>query len=143
MRLMSQGPSTYLHGDLHIGNTYLTPEDRIGVADWQIGLKGSWAYDFAYIVTTALEIDDRRAWERALLEFYLERLAANGGGTMHSETAWQAYRQATLYPYFAWIYTLGRSRVQPAFQPDAVSMTMIERIATAIDDLDSLAAVGF
>ena len=56
--------------------------------------------------------------------------------------AWAAYRQATLYPYFAWVYTIGRSRLQPRFQPDRVSLTMIERIATAIEDLDSLGAVG-
>ena len=46
-------------------------------------------------------------------------------------------------PYFAWVYTIGRSRLQPNFQSDRVSLTMIERISTAIDDLDSLRAVGF
>jgi hypothetical protein len=37
---------------------------------------------------------------------------------------------------------MGRSRLQPNFQPDGVSLTMIERISTAIDDLDSLGVVG-
>jgi hypothetical protein len=40
------------------------------------------------------------------------------------------------------VYTIGRSRLQPKFQPRQVSLSMIERIATAIDDLDSLGAVG-
>lgn len=53
-----------------------------------------------------------------------------------------AYRRATLYPYFAWVYTVGRSRLQPEFQPAEVSLTMIRRIAAAIDDLDSVGAVG-
>jgi hypothetical protein len=96
----------------------------------------------AYIVATALTVGDRRACERDLLDFYLDRLAAAGGAEMSRDHAWQAYRQATFYPYFAWVYTIGRSRLQPTFQPEDVSLLMIERIAAAIEDLDSLAAVG-
>ncbi len=142
MEIQSRAPWTYLHGDLHIANTYLTADRRVGVADWQIGLKGSWAYDYAYILITALEPEDRRAWERDLLELYLQRLAGAGGPRLDRDAAWLAYRQATFYPYFAWTYTLGRSRLQPAFQPQEVSLTMIERITAAIDDLGSLRAVG-
>ncbi|MGH3421200.1 MAG: phosphotransferase, partial [Streptosporangiaceae bacterium] len=138
----SQGPMTYLHGDLHVANTYLAADGSVGVCDWQCGLRGSWVHDFAYIVATALETEDRRAWEWELLQFYLEHLAAAGGGTLSPEAAWLAYRGALFYPYFAWIYTLGRSRIQPAFQPDGVSLTLIGRIAAAIDDLGGLAAVG-
>jgi hypothetical protein len=142
MHLASHGPRTYLHGDLHIANTYLTQAGRMGIADWQIGLQGSWAYDYAYLVSTALKVEDRRAWEHDLLEFYLDRLAAAGGATIRRESAWRAYRQATLYPYFAWVYTIGRSWLQPKFQPDEISLAMIQRIASAIDDLDSLGALG-
>jgi hypothetical protein len=142
MQAASEGPQTYLHGDLHIANTYLTRAGDVGFADWQVGLRGSWAFDYAYIITTALELEDRRAWERDLLDFYLERLAAAGGEAIATADAWQAYRQATFYPYFAWLYTLGRSRLQPRFQPDGVGLTLIGRIAAAIDDLDSLGAVG-
>ena len=142
MQLLSQGPRTYLHGDLHIANAYLTQEGRMGVCDWQTCLQGSWAHDYAYIVATALRVDDRRAWESHLLDFYLERLCDAGGAAIPRERAWQRYRQALLYPYFAWVYTLGRARIQPAFQPAAISLAMIERIAAAIDDLDALGAVG-
>ncbi|HZE03747.1 MAG TPA: phosphotransferase, partial [Solirubrobacteraceae bacterium] len=140
--IASDGPRTYLHGDLHVANTYLTRDSAMGIADWQVGLQGSWAYDYAYLVASALETDERRAWERDLLEFYLERLAAAGGAVLGRESAWRAYRRATLYPYFAWTYTLGRSRLQPKFQPDDVSLTMIRRISAAIEDLGSLDAVG-
>lgn len=142
MQIASQGPPTYLHGDLHIANTYLTRDQRMGVADWQAGLRGSWAYDYAYLLATALEVEDRRAWEGELLDFYLDRLAAAGGEPIPRGQAWESYRRATFYPYFAWVYTIGRSRLQPHFQPDEVSLTMIERISAAIDDLGSLAAVG-
>lgn len=138
----SEAPHTYLHGDLHIANTYRTREGRWGVADWQVGLRGSWACDYAYLVITALEVEDRRAFEHELLDFYLDRLAACGGPAIERADAWAAYRRATLYPYFAWVYTIGRSRLQPRFQPDVVSLTMIGRISAAIEDLDSLGGVG-
>ena len=142
LTLAGRPPHTYLHGDLHVANTYLTQDRRMGICDWQVGLRGSWSYDFTYLLITALDVGDRRAWERDLLRFYLERLAAGGGSAPDPAEAWLAYRQATLYPYFAWIYTLGRSRLQPRFQPEQVSLTMIARISAAIDDLDSLAAIG-
>jgi hypothetical protein len=142
MESLSQGPPTYLHGDLHIANTYLTRENGIGVCDWQVGLRGSWAYDYAYLVATALEVADRRAWEADLLDYYLERLCAAGGGPLRRADAWMAYRRALFYPYFAWLYTIGRSRLQPSFQPVQVSLTMLERLGTAIADLDSFGAVG-
>jgi hypothetical protein len=112
------------------------------VCDWQVGLRGSWAYDYSYLLATALEIEDRRAWEHDLLDFYLEQLAAAGGEPVPRARAWQAYRQALFYPYFAWLYTIGRSRLQPNFQPREVSLMMIERIAAAIADLGSFGAVG-
>jgi hypothetical protein len=142
MELASRGPRTYLHGDLHIANTYITRDERMGIADWQVGLQGSWAFDYAYLLATATEVEDRRSWEAGLLDFYLAQLAEAGGARIAPDDAWQAYRQATFYPYFAWTYTLGRGRLQPRFQPDEVSLVMIERIAAAIDDLDSLSAVG-
>lgn len=142
MQLASERPHTYLHGDLHIANAYLTQAGKMGIADWQVGLKGSWAQDYAYMVATALEVEDRRAWEADLLDFYLERLAAAGGAPIPRAQAGLAYRRAILYPYFAWVYTIGRSRLQPRFQLGEVSLTMIRRISAAIEDLDSFAAVG-
>lgn len=142
MVLASRGPRTYLHGDLHVANTYVTASEALGIADWQVGLQGSWVHDYAYLVCTALEIEDRRAWEKDLLAFYLDRLRAAGGERIELTRAWEDYRRATLYPYFAWIYTLGRARLQPKFQPERASLTMIRRIAAAIADLDSLGAVG-
>ena len=142
MELASQGPPTYLHGDMHVANTYRTWEGRMGICDWQVGLRGSWAHDYAYLLATALETEDRRRWERELLDRYLGQLAEAGGPSLDPETAWDSYRQATFYPYFAWLYTIGRSRLQPAFQPPETCHSLITRIAAAIDDLDSFGAVG-
>jgi hypothetical protein len=142
LRRASAGPHTFLHGDLHVANTYATADGRIGVCDWQVAMRGCWCHDVAYLIATALAVEDRRRWERELLEHYLQRLGAAGGARIPFADAWDAYRRSLLYPYFAWLYTLGRSRLQPAFQPPAVSLMLVERIATAIDDLESFAAVS-
>jgi Ecdysteroid kinase-like family len=142
MQIASHGPRTYLHGDLHIANTYLARVGRMGICDWQLELQGSGAHDYAYLIATALEVEDRRAWEPETLHFYLEHLAGAGGEKIPFAPAWQAYRQATFYPYFAWVYRIGRSRLQPKFQPGDVSLAMIGRISAAIDDLDAFDAVG-
>lgn len=136
------GTRTYLHGDLHVGNTYVTNEQRMGIADWQIGVTGSWVYDYAYIVGTGLDVADRRAWEHDLLHHYLEHLALSGGPALAHDEAFTAYREAMFYPYFAWAYTIGRHFLMPKYQPDAYSLELMRRTAYAIDDLASFGAVG-
>lgn len=136
--LLSQGPLTLVHGDSHIGNTYMTREGNMGYGDWQIVQRGGWAYDYCYILNTALEVADRRDWERDLLRFYLDRLHAAGGDKLDFDAAWLSVRQSTMYPYFAWVFTIGAGRLQPAMQPDSISIPIIERTSHAIEDLESL-----
>jgi predicted unusual protein kinase regulating ubiquinone biosynthesis (AarF/ABC1/UbiB family) len=33
---VSRAPQTLLHGDPHIGNTYVLPDDTVGFLDWQM-----------------------------------------------------------------------------------------------------------
>lgn len=139
--LLSQGPMTLLHGDSHIGNTYMTRDGRMGYGDWQIVQRGGWAYDYCYILNTALKVADRRNWERDLLRFYLDRLHAAGGEKLSFDKAWLQVRQSTMYPYFAWVFTIGAGRLQPAMQPDSVSIPIIERTSHAIEDLESLSVL--
>src|SRR4051812_44556978 len=35
------GPHTLLHGDAHIGNTYVLPDDTVGFLDWQVLRRGN------------------------------------------------------------------------------------------------------
>ncbi|WP_330257029.1 aminoglycoside phosphotransferase family protein [Nocardia sp. NBC_00565] len=141
LEIASTGPQTFLHGDSHIGNTYITAAGRMGFTDWQVVLRGSWAYDFAYVVSSGLAVADRRAWERDLLTGYLERLAACGAPAPDFDTAWLAYRQQALYPYFIWLSTIGHSAIQPKYQPDEISLGIIERTAMTVLDLEAAQAV--
>jgi len=135
-------PRTLLHGDSHAGQTYHTADGRMGLTDWQATMQGGWSYDVAYFIASACEPDDRREWETELLELYLEELATHGGKAPDLEEAFLRFRQSLLYPYSAWAFTIGRAFYQPKMQPDHISLAIIERLSTAIDDLASLAAVG-
>lgn len=135
-------PRTLLHGDSHVGQTYRTADGRMGLADWQATLQGGWAYDFAYLVGSACEPADRRAWDRELLEMYLGRLAEEGGRPPAFEDAWRSYCQCLFYPYSAWAFTIGRAAYQPKMQPDEFSLAIIRRLTAAIDENEAFSAVG-
>jgi aminoglycoside phosphotransferase (APT) family kinase protein len=135
-------PRTLLHGDSHVGQTYVTSDGRMGLADWQVTMQGGWAYDFSYFVGSACEPEDRREWEKELLELYLEALDRAGGKAPCFDEAWLRYRQTLFYPYAAWVFTIGRAFYQPKMQPEDTCLAIIERLATALDDLNSFEAVG-
>jgi Phosphotransferase enzyme family len=135
-------PRTLLHGDSHAGQTYITGDGRMGLTDWQATLQGGWSYDFSYFVGSACEPEDRRAWEKGLLEFYLEALDTAGGKAPSFDEAWLRYRQALFYPYSAWAFTIGRAFYQPKMQDVDICLAIIKRLSAAIDELDSCEALG-
>lgn len=142
MRAFSEGPTTLLHGDPHIGNTYRTAAGAMSFTDWQVCMQGSWAFDYAYAVSTALTVENRRAWERDLLDRYLERLAQGGGEPPEFDDAFRAYRQGLLYPLHTWTTVIGRSALQPLMQSEDVCRLIIERVSHAIEDLDAVGSAA-
>ncbi|MEV4124039.1 aminoglycoside phosphotransferase family protein [Nocardia sp. NPDC049707] len=134
-------PATLLHGDPHIGQTYVTRDGRMGYVDWQVVMRGGWAHDFAYTVNSGCEPEDRRAWDRELLEAYLDELGRAGGEVPSFDDAWLLYRQQSMFAYAAWAFTIGRAAYQPKMQSTETCLTLLKRITTAIDDHDSLKAL--
>jgi hypothetical protein len=133
-----RGPRSFLHSDVHIGNWYRTDEGAMGLCDWQCPSKGHWSRDVAYAISTALRSEDRREWERDLVDRYLERLQELAGVRVPASEAWDHYRQQMLHALWMWTITLCHSPFLPNMQPDDTSMEMISRITTAMADLDSL-----
>jgi thiamine kinase-like enzyme len=134
-------PATFLHSDVHVGNWYQTGAGRMGLCDWQCPSRGHWSRDVAYALASALEPDDRRAWERELLAHYLERLAEQGAPRLDFDRAFSWYRQQLLHAFSMWTITLRHSLLLPSMQSEAMTLAMMQRIATAIDDLDALDSV--
>lgn len=131
-------PRTLLHSDVHLKNWYAAPGDRMGLSDWQIMAIGNWSRDFIYAMTTALTIDDRRAWIDDLLRLYLDRSAQHGIAVPAFDDAMRLCRQQMFTALAFWTVTLSPAANMPAMQPESSSRVFIERILRAIDDHDAL-----
>jgi hypothetical protein len=137
-----RGPRTLLHSDMHLGNWYAVGEHGMGLYDWQCMTTGEWALDVVYAVMSALTIEDRRAWERELLELYLEELARAGGIAPPFDEAWLRYRQQVFHGLVFWLYTIGSGRMQPQMQKQSVAKANVARMTQATIDLESLDSVA-
>lgn len=134
-------PSSFLHSDVHIGNWYQTKNGRMGLCDWQCPSRGHWSRDFAYALTAGLTVEDRRAWERDLLNRYLDRFAEHTGTRPDFDQSWRWYRQQVLHALAMWTITLCHSPFLPSMQTEATTLTMLERMSVAMVDLESLDSV--
>lgn len=123
------GTLCLVHGDAHAGNVYRDASGLLGLVDWQVLQKGSWAQDVAYHLGAVLTPEDRRKHERALLGEYLRRRKAFGGTDINPDTAWLSYRTAMAYGYYMWAIT---RKVEPA-----IIHEFVYRLGTAVDDLQS------
>jgi hypothetical protein len=103
--------------------------------DWQLSLRGSWALDVGYLLTSALSIEDRRAHERDLLQGYLQRLMAARVAAPDASDAWLRYRQNALYGVLLWLITPG------GVHSDEAQSEYLRRCLTAADDLETLDAL--
>lgn len=56
-----QLPRTLIHSDVHLKNWYITADDRMGLADWQLTTIGHWNRDFIFSTLTALTVEQRHA----------------------------------------------------------------------------------
>lgn len=96
---------TIVHGDSHLGNMYFLPDMTGGLLDWQLVAKGYIAHDVGYFITVSLPVEVRRREERALLDFYLEKLKEYGAvDAPDRETLWLEYRRTLIWGvYIGWL----------------------------------------
>jgi hypothetical protein len=135
--LETQGPMTWCHGDSHLGNIFHLPDGTAGLVDWQLSRQGCWAHDVTYAISTALAPADRRAHERELLGDYLDRLRKHGVEDPPSfDEAWHLHRCFPMWGFPAWSGT-----PEVMYDPGAV-VAVLERVAVAIAELESLDALG-
>ncbi|MDB5107124.1 MAG: aminoglycoside phosphotransferase family protein [Candidatus Binatus sp.] len=138
LELHATEPRTLLHSDVHLGNWYITRDGRMGLCDWQCIGKGHWARDVSYAIAATLAVEDRRSWERDLLERYLDQMREKCGLAITFDRAWELYRKQIFLALLMWTPTLVHTRTTPDMQPEEMSLEMIKRITAGISDLDSL-----
>jgi Phosphotransferase enzyme family len=132
---LGRDPVTFLHGDAHIGNTYVLPDDTVGFLDWQVVRRGNWSQDVGYFLQGALVPADRRQAEHELVETY--RVTLDRG--VSADEAWTWYRASPAWGMAMWLATLGSDG---GSQPFDVCRALVHRHCQAAVDLDTTAAVS-
>jgi Ser/Thr protein kinase RdoA (MazF antagonist) len=134
--LIDTPPHTVMHGDAHPGNVYFR-DGNAGLLDWQAVRRGHPSRELAYTLITSLTPEDRRAAQRDLLDDYRRALAAAGGPHLDRDDLWLRYRQGALYGYVAPLITAGMG----GMQVEEIAMAGLRRGVTALDDLETIAAL--
>jgi len=137
------GPTTVQHGDFRTENLLFDGRGGavpMATVDWQMVALGAGALDVAYLLTTSLDVEDRRRHERDLLALYHDRLCALGvtgydARALFEDYAFHAFQGVVMLACSAMI-------VERTERGDAMFLTMIERSAAAVDDLDARARLG-
>jgi hypothetical protein len=127
-------PITVVHGDLNLSNLYLTSDRAPGFLDWTLR-RLPWAMDVAYFIAGALDVVDRRRWERTLLQHYLECLA-QGVDAPSFDDAWDASRAWMIWGEMTWLPN------RTDFHTEAACTAMASRFGHAMVDLDTFGALG-
>lgn len=125
---MSVKQPCLVHGDAHVGNSYVDAEGRPGMLDWQCVRRSGWAFDVSYYLTSALSVEDRRKHERELLKDYLGAFVAAGGPAQDWDEAWSDFGLALGYGFSAWLAN------DPALQSERNNTIVSHRFAWAIVD---------
>lgn len=133
-------PATLLHGDPHIGNTYVTAEGELGFLDWQVARRGNFSLDIGYFLQGALTTEDRRNHERILLEHYRDALALPSAELPSREEIWLRYRASVAHGLALWLCTASASG--GLWQRVEVAAALAQRYAYAYGDLDSAGAIA-
>jgi hypothetical protein len=137
---LSASPQTLLHGDPHIGNTYVLPSGEVGFLDWQVARRGNSSLDVGYFLQGALTIEDRRKHERDLLEEYRGALALPADEVPTADEVWLGYRASVAHGLTLWLCTA--SSDGGLWQRIEVAVTLAQRYAAAYADLDTASALA-
>lgn len=130
-------PTTLLHGDCHIGNTFVLPDGRRGLLDWQLTARGFCMHDVSYLIITALSVQDRRRYENELIAYYRQRLVS--AGVTDAPPAEQLREEHRLAA--AWCFYIGWLTTPLENYGWEINVANQIRLATAYRDLDSKTAL--
>ena len=133
-------PQTLIHSDVHLKNWFITADDRMGLHDWQIATVGHWSRDLVYSLTSALTIENRRAWLDDLFALYLEKMAERGVPKVPMAELQRNIRQQLMTALAFWTITLRPAPEMADMQPERTTWKFLERFYAAIDDMDALDA---
>ena len=129
-RLSERRPQAMLHGDTHLGNLYVDADGAPGFFDG-LPSRGTPMREISYHVTGALDTADRRRWEGALLQHYLDELVRNGVAAPSFDETLHDYGCFLAIGYL--IFLINESH----YQPEAINTAYVARFSAAMLDHDT------
>jgi len=139
IRTLTTSPSTLLHGDPHIGNTYVLPDDEVGFLDWQVARRGNWSLDLGYFLQGALAVEDRRRSERDLLAEYRDALGLPDEQLPTPDEIWLRYRASVAHGLTLWLCTASAGEL---WQRPDIALSLAQRYSFAYGDLETASALA-
>lgn len=128
-----EGPKTLVHGDFRSENILFGP-DTATTVDWQTVCESSALTDAAYFLGGSVDIENRREWERSLIDEYRNHLEDEGVSLSAGE-CWRQYREFAMHGLM--ITVLGASFTAPAERSEQMFLAMIQRHLQHCIDLDA------
>ena len=134
---MADEPHTLLHGDPHVGNTYVLPDGRVGFLDWQVLHSGHHALDLGYFLQGALAREPaQRRGQR--VRIYHDTLELPDEERPTLEDTWLHSRASASHGLALWMATASSD----TWQRPEVSLPLARRYAEAFVDLETASAGG-
>ncbi|WP_167854920.1 phosphotransferase [Mangrovimicrobium sediminis] len=130
-------PKCVIHGDTHLGNLYEDPDGSPGFFDPQPH-QSPGMYEVAYHVGGALDPADRKRWESALVQHYLDALAGHGVTPPAFDVAMQQYAAYLALGFCIFLVN------DDIFQTEAINTVYTARFSAAMlenNTLDVLAGI--
>jgi hypothetical protein len=139
IRTLIDSSVTLLHGDAHVGNTYLLPNGDVGFLDWQVARRGNFALDLGYFLQGALTTEDRRNHERAILAEYRDALGLPDDELPSEDDVWLRYRASVAHGLTLWLCTASAGEL---WQRPDIALALAQRYSAAYEDLQTATAIA-
>ncbi|MCP9274691.1 phosphotransferase [Mycolicibacterium sp. CAU 1645] len=139
IRTLTVGPPTLLHGDAHVGNTYVLPDGELGFLDWQVARRGNFSLDLGYFLQGAVTTEDRRQHERELLAVYRGGLGLPADELPTADEIWLRYRASVAHGLTLWLCTASAGEL---WQRPDIALALAQRYSAAYEDLQTAQALA-
>jgi aminoglycoside phosphotransferase (APT) family kinase protein len=136
---LTHEPLTFCHGDFRLDNLFFATkkgQPPVTIVDWQICFRGRAGYDLAYFVSQSLTAEERGNCEAALIDRYIEGLAAHKVEYPRDELM-KDYKRTVAYCFIYPIVATGQVEVTNERHLQLLQ-GILDRAIVAIEDTGAL-----
>ncbi len=136
MKLMGQRTQTFVHGDVRLDNVMFgsgPDQHPVMLVDWQAVMVSNPVHDLSYMLTQNFDVEERRAHEAELVEYYHAGLLSHGVTDYSLEQCYDDYDVGAL---FLFSYPLIIGGFCDTSSPRAVQLAeaVLQRSSAAVSD---------